>query len=56
VEVEIPFVEIHMDIHVKTSASQTQIDTLKNELAKFCPIAVMLKASGTRMTETWHID
>jgi putative redox protein len=56
VEVEIPFVEIHMNIHVKTSASQAQIDALQKELAKFCPIAVMLKASGTRITETWHID
>lgn len=55
VEVDIPFVDIHMTIHVRTSASQDQIDALKNELAKFCPIAVMLKASGTRMTETWHI-
>ena len=55
-EVAVPFVEIHMDVHVKTTASPAQIETLKIELAKFCPIAVMLKASGTRMTETWHID
>ena len=55
-EVAVPFVEIHMDVHVKTTASPARIDALKIELAKFCPIAVMLKASGTRMTKTWHID
>jgi uncharacterized OsmC-like protein len=55
-EVAVPFVEIHMDIHVTTSASSAQINTLKNELAKFCPIAVMLRASGTHLTETWHIQ
>ena len=54
--VEVPFVEIHMDIHVKTAASPAQINTLKSELAKFCPIAVMLRASGTHLTETWHIQ
>jgi len=54
-EVDVPFVEIHMDIHVRTTADASQIDTLKSELAKFCPIAVMLRASGTRLTETWHI-
>ena len=54
-EVAVPFVDINMDVHVKTTASQAQIDALKHDLAKFCPIAVMLKASGTRMTETWHI-
>ena len=55
-EVAVPFVEIHMDIHVKTTATPAQIDTLKSELAKFCPIAVMLRASGTHLTETWHIQ
>ncbi len=55
-EVAVPFVEIHMDIHVKTAASPAQINILKNELAKFCPIAVMLRASGTHLTETWHIQ
>ena len=54
--VAIPFVEIHMDIHVKTAASPAQIDTLKMELSKFYPIAVMLRAPGTRLTETWHIQ
>ena len=56
VEVAVPFLEIHMDVHVKTEATQAQIDTLKADLAKYCPIAVMLRASGTRLTETWHID
>lgn len=54
-DVAIPFVEVVMDIHVQTNASHAQMELIKSELGRFCPIAVMLRAAGTVITENWHV-
>lgn len=52
-EVERPFSNIVMDIDVETDATPDQLDTLKSDLAKFCPIAKVMRGSGIEITENW---
>lgn len=54
-EIEAPFVSIALDITVKTDATEAQLDRIKTDLARFCPIAKMIRAAGTPITETWTV-
>jgi uncharacterized OsmC-like protein len=54
-EVEWPFSNIIMDIEVTTDATKDQIETLRTELEKFCPIAKVLRGSGITITENWSV-
>ena len=42
-----------MDIEVATNATPEQITEIKTELSKFCPIAKVIRAAGTPITENW---
>ena len=52
-EVEVPFSNIVMDISVATDASPQQIESLQADLAKYCPIAKVIRGSGATITENW---
>ncbi len=52
-EVETPFSNIVMDIEVATNASPDQMEAMKTDLAKFCPVAKVIRASGVTITENW---
>lgn len=52
-EVEQPFSNIVMDIGAKTDATDEQFEAMKTDLAKFCPIAKVLRGSGIEITEYW---
>ena len=52
-EVDRPFDNIVMDIEVKTDATAEQLATIQTELAKFCPIAKVIRAGGVTITENW---
>jgi uncharacterized OsmC-like protein len=52
-EIEHPFTDIVMDISVVTNADATQLEQLKTDLAKFCPIAKVIRGSGVTITENW---
>lgn len=52
-EVEAPFSDIVLDIAVETDASDDQLDALRADLQKFCPIAKVLRGSGITITENW---
>lgn len=52
-EVERPFNDIVMDIEVETDATPEQMEEIKTELAKFCPIAKVIRGSGVTITENW---
>lgn len=53
-EVDVPFTEVRMEIHVVTDASQEQLNQVKSELAKYCPIAKMFQSAGTKIVDNWH--
>jgi putative redox protein len=54
-EVDVPFPEITLDINVTTDANQDQIKEIQTELAKFCPIAKVIRGGGSVINENWTI-
>ncbi len=52
-EVARPFSNIVMDIEVATDATPEQLEAMKTDLAKFCPIAKVIRGSGVTITENW---
>ena len=55
-DVAVPFPEIHLTVSVKTQASDRDIEEIKTDLAKFCPIVKVLREAGTNIVETWNIE
>ena len=55
-EIDVPFSEVTMDIEIDTDATEEQINILKIDLAKFCPIAKVLRGSGVNIIENWIIN
>ena len=55
-EIDVPFSEVTMDIEIDTDATEEQINMLKIDLAKFCPIAKVLRGSGVNIIEKWIIN
>ena len=53
-DVAIPFPAMLMNIDVATDASPAQLAQLQQELAMYCPIAKLVRASGTQLTEVWN--
>jgi len=54
-DVAVPFPSITLTIDVRTSASAEQMAQLQTELAMFCPLAKLIRASGTVLTENWNV-
>jgi putative redox protein len=54
-DVAVPFPEITLTIDVATDASAEQLAQLRRELAMYCPIAKLVRASGTVLHEVWNV-
>lgn len=54
-EVEQPFRDIVLTIDVETDATPEQLEQIKTDLAKYCPIAKVIRAAGTTITENWTV-
>lgn len=52
-EVEVPFDNVVLDITVETDASPEQVEAVKHELEKYCPVAKVFRAAGMTITENW---
>ena len=52
-EVNIPFPEITLDIEISTDASENDLVEVKKQLAMYCPIAKVIRNSGTKINENW---
>jgi uncharacterized OsmC-like protein len=55
-DVAVPFPAITLNIDVSTAASREQMQQLQSELAMFCPLAKLIRASGTVLTEHWNVS
>ena len=53
-EVEVPFPEITLDIAISTNASESDLVEVKKQLAMYCPIAKVIRNSGTVIIENWN--
>jgi len=54
-EVEVPFDNVILDISVETDGTEEQVNTIKHELEKYCPVAKVFRAAGMTITENWSI-
>jgi uncharacterized OsmC-like protein len=52
-EVEVPFNDVVLDISIETDATPEQLEAIKHELEKFCPVAKVFRAAGMTITENW---
>ena len=53
-EVEVPFPEITLDIAISTNASESDLVEVQKQLAMYCPIAKVIRNSGTVINENWN--
>ena len=53
-EVEVPFPEIILDISISTNASESDLVEVQKQLAMYCPIAKVIRNSGTVINENWN--
>ena len=51
----LPFPEIALTMNITTSASDAEIAQLREDLAKRCPMTVVLTRSGTTIDATWNV-
>lgn len=55
-DVEQPFSDIVMTIDVTTNATPEQMDAIRADLQKFCPVAKVIRGSGITITENWKVS
>lgn len=54
-EIEVPFPKIRLVINVTTNASEGSIEKVKADLHRFCPVAKVIRNSGTQIEEVWNV-
>ena len=54
-EVPVPFPEIRLTINLTTPATDTQVERLKSDLGRYCPVSKVIRQSGTKLQEIWNI-
>lgn len=55
-EIAVPFPEVTLTITLKTSASAAQLADIKRDLSRFCPIAKVIRGTGTKLNEVWNVS
>jgi putative redox protein len=51
-QLDVPFPEIRATIKLTTDSDESLIETLKSDLQLYCPIANIIRQSGTNLIET----
>ncbi len=54
-EVRVPFPRIVLTIDVRTDASDADMEKVKTELPKFCPVSKVIREAGTVIEEVWNV-
>lgn len=54
-DVTVPFPEILLKINLVTDASEQDIDILKRDLPKFCPVSKVFSESGSNVITHWNV-
>ena len=54
-EIDIPFPKIILTISGKADVDDATLEKVKTDLGKFCPIAKVIRGSGTVIEEIWNI-
>lgn len=54
-EIAVPFPEVTLTVSCRSNATPEQVEQWQRDLARFCPIAKVIKGSGTRLNEVWNV-
>src|SRR5262249_49830883 len=54
-EIEVPFPKIRLVINVTTNASAADLEKVKADLHRFCPVSKVIRNSGTELEEVWNV-
>ncbi len=52
-EIDVPFTEITLDIHASKPVPAADLDRLRDEVSKFCPLSKLFRQAGTQINENW---
>lgn len=52
--IAVPFPELTLT--ARSNATPAQLEEIKSDLAKFCAIGVVIRASGTKINEVWNVS
>jgi len=55
-EIALPFPSIELAISFRSDATPAQVEEIQADLQKFCPIAKVIRGSGTAIEETWTVS
>ena len=55
-EIDVPFPKLVLVINLTVRASAEQIERLKEDLKKFCPVSKVLRQAGTVIEEHWNVE
>ncbi len=54
-EIEVPFPKIRLIVNIVTDAGEDEIEKVKADLHRFCPVAKVFRNAGTQIEEVWNI-
>jgi|TARA_B110000263_G_scaffold155725_1_gene135184 putative redox protein len=55
-EIALPFPSMTLNINIKSPNDAAEFEKVKEDLQKFCPIAKVIRESGTVINENWNIS
>lgn len=55
-EIDVPFPKVELTVSLRTDATPEQVERIKADLGKYCPISKVIRAAGTDIKETWTIE
>jgi putative redox protein len=54
-EIEVPFPKTRLVVDVTTDASKSDMEKVKADLHRFCPVSKVIRNSGTELEEVWNV-
>lgn len=55
-DIAVPFEKLDLVIYLTTSATDAQLEVLKQDLPKYCPVGKLFSQAGTKVTTTWVVE
>lgn len=53
-DIAVPFQSITLDVQADGAATQSELDSVAAEVAKYCPLSKLFREAGTEVHERWR--
>jgi len=54
-DIDVPFTDIQVLIAATTDAADADLEKVKTDLPKFCPVSKVMRQSGSKVTDVWTV-